>query len=93
MKPAKRTPPKPGKLEDDDFAADKMGRNSLQGDDQTHVHNQRHDQADTNADADDVLGSFEKMDKDVRAEKDLNKGRRHTEEGKKAGGPERGRGR
>lgn len=89
MKPAKRKPVEADRLTDDDFAADKMGRNSLQGDDQRHVRNQRHDQAEATSQEDDVLGSFEKLDKEVRAEKDLNKGRRHSPEAGSAGNQRR----
>ncbi|MGN6552016.1 MAG: hypothetical protein ACTHJ3_19280 [Pararhizobium sp.] len=70
-----RRPDEP--FDDDAFAQDRMGRNSLQGDDQANVHNQRQDQPDAKDEADeDVLESFEKLDKDVRAERELGKGNR-----------------
>ncbi|MFC6486951.1 hypothetical protein [Nitratireductor sp. GCM10026969] len=65
-----------GNLRQTDFANDRMGKNSLQGDDQTSVRNERHDQPDTRRDADEVMESFEKMDKDKRARTDLGKGNR-----------------
>jgi hypothetical protein len=59
-----------------DLAQDIMGRNALQGDDQSRVRNQRQAQADVKQDTDGVIESFEKLDKDVRAETDLGKGNR-----------------
>jgi len=64
-------------LTETDFASKKMGRNTLQGDDQRNVHNQRHavpgvkDEADSG-----VMETLEKSDKNVRAERDLGKGER-----------------
>jgi hypothetical protein len=77
---------KAGELTDSDFADDKMGRNSLHGDDQASVRNQRHDQPDAKRDADGVLESFVKMDKETRARKDLGKGARSGENGHPAKG-------
>lgn len=57
-----------------DLAQDEMGNNSLQGNDQRNVRNQRHAVPDVKQEADGVLESFEKLDKDVRARKDLGKG-------------------
>jgi len=62
------------RLTETDLASRKMGRNSLQGNDQANVHNQRHAVPDAKQDADDVIESFEKLDKDVRAKRDLGKG-------------------
>jgi hypothetical protein len=73
-------------LTEGDFADDKMGRNSLQGDDQESVRNQRHDQPDAKREADDVLDSFEKMDKETRAREDLGKGARSGKNGHPAKG-------
>lgn len=61
-----------------DLADDEMGNNSLQGDDQANVRNQRHCVADARTEADGVTESFEKLDKDVRAERDLGKGNRSS---------------
>lgn len=61
------------RLTDTDLAQDKMGRNSLQGNDQADVRNQRKAVAGVKQEADDVIESFRKIDKDVRAEKDLGK--------------------
>ncbi|KGF71309.1 hypothetical protein LL06_00500 [Hoeflea sp. BAL378] len=58
-----------------DLAQDKMGANSLQGDDQGNVHTQRQAQAGVKKTPDgSVVESLKKMDKDIRAEKDLGKG-------------------
>lgn len=62
------------RLTETDLASRKMGRNSLQGDDQANVRNQRHAVPDAKQEADDVIESFEKLDKDVRAKRDLGKG-------------------
>lgn len=61
-----------------DLAADEMGNNSLQGDDQANVRNQRRAVPDAKTKADDVIESFEKLDKEVRARKDLGKGKRSS---------------
>lgn len=66
------------KLTRSDLAADEMGDNSLQGDDQGNVRNERHAVPDVKKEADDVIESFEKTDKDKRAREDLGKGNRHT---------------
>ncbi len=63
-------------LSETDLAQDKMGDNSLQGDDQANVRNQRHAVPDVRKDADDVIPTFEKLDKHVRAKRDLGKGNR-----------------
>ncbi|MEZ5815704.1 MAG: hypothetical protein R3D44_01305 [Hyphomicrobiaceae bacterium] len=59
-----------------DIAQEKMGRNSLQGDDQERVRNQRQAVPDVRQEADGIIETAEKTDKDVRAERDLGKGRR-----------------
>jgi len=62
-----------------DLASDIMGNNSLQGDDQAKVRNQRHAVPDVKQEADEsLIDTFEKADKDVRAQRDLGKGRRHS---------------
>lgn len=64
-------------LTESDLAQDKMGDNALQGDDQANVRNQRHAVPDVKQQPDDgVVESLEKMDKDVRAERELGKGNR-----------------
>jgi len=64
-------------LTEADLAQDKMGDNSLQGNDQANVRNQRHAVPDVKPEPDGgVIESLEKMDKDVRAEKELGKGAR-----------------
>ncbi|MEM5492168.1 hypothetical protein [Hoeflea sp. AS16] len=68
---------KTARLTEADLAQDKMGDNSLQGDDQGNVRNQRQAVPDVKKKPDDsVIESLEKMDKDVRAEKELGKGAR-----------------
>ncbi|WIY52247.1 hypothetical protein O9Z70_12335 [Devosia sp. YIM 151766] len=64
------------RLSESDLAAERMGRNSLQGDDQTNVPNQRQAVPDENQETDGVIESFEKLDKDKRARDDLGKGNR-----------------
>lgn len=65
------------RLSEADLAQDKMGDNSLQGNDQSNVRNQRHAVPDVKQTPDDgVIESLEKMDKDVRAERELGKGAR-----------------
>lgn len=59
-----------------DLSQDIMGRNSLQGDDQSNVRNQRQAQPDVKQTTDGVIESFKKLDKDVRAKTDLGKGNR-----------------
>jgi hypothetical protein len=64
-------------LSEADLAQDKMGDNALQGNDQSNVRNQRHAVPDVKQTPDDgVVESLEKMDKDVRAERELGKGAR-----------------
>ena len=65
-------------LKRSDLASDEMGNNSLQGDDQANVRNERYAVPDAKTEADDVIESFKKLDKDVRAEKDLGKGNRSS---------------
>lgn len=53
-----------------------MGRNALQGNDQHQVRNERQSMPDERSDADGVVESFEKLDKEKRAKEDLGKGAR-----------------
>ena len=64
---------KPGEA---DLASDRMGKNSLQGDDQVSVRNERQEGPDTRLEPDEIMESFTKMDKEKRARADLGKGRR-----------------
>jgi hypothetical protein len=66
------------KLSEADLANRKMGDNDLQGDDQLNVRNQRHAVPDTKLDTDGIVESLEKLDKDVRARRDLGKGNRSS---------------
>ncbi|MEQ8307421.1 MAG: hypothetical protein RIA09_12715 [Hoeflea sp.] len=64
-------------LTETDLAQDKMGRNSLQGDDQANTVNQREAVAEVKQEPDEgVVDSLEKRDKDKRAKTDLGKGAR-----------------
>lgn len=64
-----------------DLAQDEMGKNSLQGEDQASVRNQRKEVPNVKDEADEsIIETLEKSDKDVRAERDLGKGRRHSPE-------------
>ena len=65
-------------LDEHDLASDIMGKNKLHGDNQNDHVNQRQAQAEAKSDTDDLLESFEKLDKDVRAERDLGKGNRQS---------------
>jgi hypothetical protein len=65
-------------LKQADLAADEMGNNNLQGDDQANVRNQRRTVPETRTEADGVIESFEKLDKEVRAKEDLGKGNRSS---------------
>ena len=62
-----------------DITQDKMGKNQLQGNDQEQVRNQRHAVPDVKQETDGVIESFEKLDKDVRADRDLGKGNRSSD--------------
>ncbi|HEX2020867.1 MAG TPA: hypothetical protein VGO17_18200 [Aurantimonas sp.] len=68
-------------LTETDIASDRMGRNSLQGNDQESVHNQRQAVPDAKQETDGVIESFEKLDKDKRAREDLGKGNRTDKAG------------
>ena len=63
-----------------DLAQDEMGNNQLQGDDQENVRNQRHAVPNVKTEADGVIESFEKLDKDERAKADLGKGNIRSED-------------
>jgi len=56
-----------------DLASDIKGRNSLQGLDQGRANSQRQAQAGEKGETDDLIESFEKLDKDERARRDLGK--------------------
>ena len=67
-------------LTETDLAADLMGKNALQGRDQSRVRNQRQAVPKARQKADDIIESFEKLDKDVRARRDLGKGNRSADD-------------
>lgn len=56
-----------------DLASDLKGKNSLHGEDQLRNRNERQAQAEAKGETDDLMESFEKLDDDVRAERDLGK--------------------
>lgn len=65
------------KIDETDLADRLMGDNALQGEDQEAVRNQRQAVPDVRGEADEsVIDTLEKSDKDVRAERELGKGRR-----------------
>lgn len=66
-------------LTESDIAQDKMGNNQLQGNDQAQVRNQRQAVPGEKQETDGVIESFEKLDKEVRAERDLGKGNRSSD--------------
>lgn len=57
-----------------DLASDEMGNNRLQAKDQSSVRNQRKAVPDVKQETDGVIESFQKLDKDERAKRDLGKG-------------------
>ena len=79
--PSRKSGAPDGKLTRSDIASDEMGRNSLQGDDQANVRNERQAVPDVKTETDGVVESFRKRDKDKRAREDLGKGNRHTRNG------------
>jgi hypothetical protein len=64
------------RLDEFDLASDIMGKNSLQADNQDDHVNQRQAQAGATGETDSVIESFEKLDKHIRAERNLGKGNR-----------------
>lgn len=79
QKPETRKQLRPHEIGEDDLASDLMGKNALQGHDQSNVHNERQVEPGVKAEPDDsLLETFEKADKDIRAKRDLGKGRRHS---------------
>lgn len=65
--------PKASEVTHTDLAERRTGDNKLHGNDQEDVRNQRHAVADTRQETDDPVESLEKLDKDVRARRDLGK--------------------
>jgi hypothetical protein len=76
--PSKKSDAPEDTLTRSDIASEEMGRNSLQGDNQANVRNERHAVPDVKTDTDGVVESFRKLDKDTRAREDLGKGNRHS---------------
>ena len=75
MSDTKTTPraaPDNTKLSETDLAADKMGNNQLQGNDQEAVQNQRQAVPDVKKVTEGVVESFETMDPKTRAERENN---------------------
>jgi hypothetical protein len=73
-----QAPGKPGKTTETDLAEKKMGEFGQQGKAKERLTNERDAMPDVRQEADGVIESFEKLDKDVRAREDLGKGRRHS---------------
>lgn len=74
-----QAPGKPGETSETDRANKKMGTFGEQGHAKEKLTNERDAVPDVRDSADkDILESFEKMDKDVRADEELGKGRRHA---------------
>jgi hypothetical protein len=67
------------RLDEFELSSEIQGKNKLHGDDQNNRVNQRQAQPEARPDTDGLLESFEKMDKDVRAERDLGKGNRSSQ--------------
>lgn len=67
-------------LQESDLAQDVMGNNTLQGNDQRSVRNERHALPREKDEADSVIESFEKLEKGKRAHTDLGKGNRSDPE-------------
>lgn len=65
----------PESFDEFELAADLKGKNRLHGEDQLRNNNERQAQAEAKGETDDLLESFEKLDDDVRAERDLGKRR------------------
>jgi hypothetical protein len=59
----------PDALDRDDFANEIHGRNSLQGNDQKGVHNERRTMAQEKRETEGLIESFENMDPKTRAER------------------------
>lgn len=71
------------RLDEFDLAADLKGRNSLHGDDQGNIHNQRQEQAGATGETEGLIESFENADKQVRARREAEKRRRPTQDSSK----------
>lgn len=69
----------PGTLDEFDLASDLKGKNSLQGEDQRRHRSQREAAAEATGDTDGLMESFEKLDDEVRAKRDLGKQRQHKD--------------
>ncbi len=61
-----------------ELASERMGRNKLQGDDQSNVPNERQAVPDVKQETDGIIESFDKLDKDRRAREALGKGSRSS---------------
>jgi len=70
----------PEAFDEFDLAADIKGNNRLHGQDQRDGSSQRQSMAEEKGETDGLIESFEKLDKDVRAERDLGKHKSSNEE-------------
>ena len=64
---ASRTPDA-HEVSETDLAADKMGNNRLQGDDQEKVHNERHAQAEVTTETDSIMEGLKRKDRTAEGE-------------------------
>ena len=70
-----------GTLTETDIASDIMGRNSLQADDANNVQNERKDQAETLQETSSIVENAKRAaDPDYRAQTELGKGNRYSDE-------------
>jgi hypothetical protein len=69
-------------IDESDLDSERMGRNSLQGDDQSSVRNERRAVPGVRKETDDVIEGLEKRDKDKRARADIGKGARNPDDRK-----------
>ncbi|MEX2454488.1 MAG: hypothetical protein WD470_07280 [Rhodospirillaceae bacterium] len=70
-------------IAESDIASERMGRNSLQGNDQSRVRNERRAVPGVRTETDGIVEGLEKQDKDKRARADLGKGAGKSGDGDK----------
>lgn len=73
----------PEAFDEFDLAAELKGKNSLHGEDQGRHNNERQAQAGAKGETDGLMESFEKLDNEVRAERDLGKRQRDDSDGQR----------
>ena len=70
----------PSTLSESDLASDTKGNNSLQGDNALNVQDERKAQAEATQETSSIVESAKRMDPDYRAQTELGKGNRHSDE-------------